>query len=55
MSVGTVAKLLTTEPDSRERAFHSGIVDFALSKRFLPDDLVRWIFTTGMLVPLAMF
>ncbi|ODM14375.1 hypothetical protein SI65_10210 [Aspergillus cristatus] len=32
------------EPGSRERAFHSGIVDFALSKQFLPDELVTWIF-----------
>lgn len=38
------------EPDSRERAFHSGIVELALSKRFLPDELVYWIFHSSMLV-----
>ncbi|KAL4794913.1 hypothetical protein BDV19DRAFT_181304 [Aspergillus venezuelensis] len=32
------------ETDSRERAFHSGIIDFALSRGFLPDELVKWIF-----------
>ena len=37
------------EPDSRERAFHSGIVELALSKRFLPDELVYWIFHSSML------
>ncbi|KAF7592100.1 hypothetical protein BBP40_000705 [Aspergillus hancockii] len=31
------------EPESRERAFHSGTVDFALSRGFLPDDLIMWI------------
>ncbi|PYH45400.1 uncharacterized protein BP01DRAFT_382836 [Aspergillus saccharolyticus JOP 1030-1] len=29
---------------SRERAFHSGIVDFALSRSFLPDKVISWIF-----------
>lgn len=37
------------EPDSRERALHSGIVELALSKRFLPDELVYWIFHSSML------
>ncbi|KAL4948418.1 hypothetical protein BDW69DRAFT_203540 [Aspergillus filifer] len=32
------------EPDSRERAFHSGIIDFALSRGLLPDELIKWIF-----------
>ncbi|KAL3471805.1 hypothetical protein BJX99DRAFT_236849 [Aspergillus californicus] len=32
------------EPESRERAFYSGIIDFILSKELLPDDVVRWIF-----------
>ncbi|KAK1145851.1 hypothetical protein N8T08_003797 [Aspergillus melleus] len=32
------------EPDSRERAFHSGILDFALSRGFLTDDILLWIF-----------
>ncbi|KAI9044884.1 uncharacterized protein KD926_011057 [Aspergillus affinis] len=32
------------EPDSRERAFYSGILDFALSRGFLPDDILLWIF-----------
>ncbi|RAK96704.1 uncharacterized protein BO80DRAFT_416212 [Aspergillus ibericus CBS 121593] len=32
------------ERHSRERAFHSGIVDFALSRSFLPDVLISWIF-----------
>ncbi|PLN81678.1 hypothetical protein BDW42DRAFT_168420 [Aspergillus taichungensis] len=31
------------EPESRERAFHSGVVDFALSRGLLPDELVKWI------------
>jgi hypothetical protein len=34
------------EPDSRERAFYSGIVDVALSKGKLPDELITWIFNT---------
>lgn len=37
------------ESESRERAFHSGIVDFALSKGSLPGELVMWIFNAGML------
>ncbi|KAL4940249.1 hypothetical protein BDV06DRAFT_196999 [Aspergillus oleicola] len=32
------------EPDSRERAFHSGIIDFALSRGLLPDELIKWTF-----------
>ncbi|KAL4924741.1 uncharacterized protein BDV17DRAFT_295108 [Aspergillus undulatus] len=32
------------EPDSRERAFNSGIVDFALSRGLLPDELIKWLF-----------
>ncbi|KAL4963931.1 uncharacterized protein BDV14DRAFT_201415 [Aspergillus stella-maris] len=32
------------EPDSRERAFHSGIIDFALPRGLLPDELIKWIF-----------
>ncbi|BCS17579.1 uncharacterized protein APUU_10407S [Aspergillus puulaauensis] len=32
------------EPDSRVRAFYSGIIDFALSRELLPDELVKWIF-----------
>ncbi|KAL5341510.1 hypothetical protein BJX70DRAFT_386772 [Aspergillus crustosus] len=32
------------EPDSRERAFYSGIVDYALSRDLLPDELLKWIF-----------
>ncbi|KAE8350930.1 hypothetical protein BDV28DRAFT_29350 [Aspergillus coremiiformis] len=31
------------EPGSRERAFHSGCVDFALSRGLLPDELIMWI------------
>ncbi|KAL1970382.1 hypothetical protein VTN77DRAFT_5542 [Rasamsonia byssochlamydoides] len=31
------------EPASRERAFHSGIVEFALSRDLLPDELIIWI------------
>ncbi|KAL5363262.1 hypothetical protein BJX96DRAFT_167337 [Aspergillus floccosus] len=34
------------EPDSRERAFYSGIVDVALAKGKLPDELITWIFST---------
>ncbi|KAL4874845.1 hypothetical protein BJY04DRAFT_233253 [Aspergillus karnatakaensis] len=32
------------EPGSRERAFCSGIIDFALSRDLLADDLIKWIF-----------
>ncbi|KAL4805803.1 hypothetical protein BDV18DRAFT_139879 [Aspergillus unguis] len=32
------------EPDSRERAFYSGIIDFAISRDLLPDELIKWIF-----------
>ncbi|PYH97714.1 hypothetical protein BO71DRAFT_481007 [Aspergillus ellipticus CBS 707.79] len=32
------------ETHSRERAFHSGIIDFALSRSMLPDALISWIF-----------
>ncbi|KAL2819993.1 hypothetical protein BJX63DRAFT_428317 [Aspergillus granulosus] len=32
------------EPESRERAFYSGVLDFALSRDLLSDELVRWIF-----------
>ncbi|KAJ0424274.1 hypothetical protein BJY00DRAFT_259106 [Aspergillus carlsbadensis] len=32
------------EPGSRERAFSSGVIDFALSRGLLSDELVRWIF-----------
>ncbi|KAL3449258.1 hypothetical protein BJX65DRAFT_273107 [Aspergillus insuetus] len=31
------------EPGSRERAFSSGVIDFALSRNLLSDELVRWI------------
>ncbi|KAL4757934.1 uncharacterized protein BDW70DRAFT_170874 [Aspergillus foveolatus] len=41
-----LAVLRDTDPNSpeRERAFHSGIVDFAISKGLLPDEVLRWIF-----------
>ncbi|PWY75908.1 hypothetical protein BO83DRAFT_249337 [Aspergillus eucalypticola CBS 122712] len=29
---------------SRERALHSGIIDFALSRSYLPDEVISWIF-----------
>ncbi|RHZ55676.1 hypothetical protein CDV55_103791 [Aspergillus turcosus] len=32
------------EPESRERAFHSGALEFALSRSYLPDELISWIF-----------
>ncbi|KAF7174256.1 hypothetical protein CNMCM6106_008460 [Aspergillus hiratsukae] len=32
------------EPESRERAFHSGALEFALSRAHLPDELISWIF-----------
>ena len=32
------------EPSSRKRAFQSGIIDLALSRDHLPDELVLWIF-----------
>ncbi|KAJ9210919.1 hypothetical protein DTO166G4_7505 [Paecilomyces variotii] len=31
------------EPDSRERAFHSGIIEMSLSRGLLPDELVIWL------------
>ncbi|KAL4740746.1 hypothetical protein BDV11DRAFT_213986 [Aspergillus similis] len=41
-----LAVLRDTDPNSpeRERAFHSGIIDFAISKGLLPDEVLRWIF-----------
>ncbi|PLB49168.1 hypothetical protein P170DRAFT_177012 [Aspergillus steynii IBT 23096] len=33
-----------SDPDSRERAFQSGMFDFALSKGCLSDDFLLWIF-----------
>ncbi|PWY83527.1 hypothetical protein BO70DRAFT_290805 [Aspergillus heteromorphus CBS 117.55] len=32
------------ETHSRERAFHSGIVDVALARSMLPDALISWVF-----------
>ncbi|EAW15492.1 uncharacterized protein NFIA_048290 [Aspergillus fischeri NRRL 181] len=32
------------EPESRERAFHSGALEFALSRAYLSDELISWIF-----------
>ncbi|GAQ03840.1 hypothetical protein ALT_1161 [Aspergillus lentulus] len=32
------------EPESRERAFHSGALEFALSRSYLSDELISWIF-----------
>ncbi|CAK41327.1 hypothetical protein CBS63078_9501 [Aspergillus niger] len=32
------------ERHSRERALHSGIVDFALSRSYLPDGFISWVF-----------
>ncbi|RHZ50447.1 uncharacterized protein CDV56_104861 [Aspergillus thermomutatus] len=32
------------EPESRERAFHSGALEFAISRAYLPDELISWIF-----------
>ncbi|KAL4870477.1 hypothetical protein BDV12DRAFT_58633 [Aspergillus spectabilis] len=40
---GTYMAILR-EPESRERAFCSGIIDFALSRDLLPDELIKWIF-----------
>lgn len=42
-----MSSLTDTDPDSRERMFHSGIIDFALSKHFLADELVTWMFHSG--------
>ncbi|KAL4817657.1 hypothetical protein BDW67DRAFT_174470 [Aspergillus spinulosporus] len=41
-----LAVLRDIDPNSleRERAFHSGIIDFAISKGLLPDEVLRWIF-----------
>ncbi|KAL6231826.1 hypothetical protein BDW75DRAFT_34294 [Aspergillus navahoensis] len=41
-----LAVLRDPDPNSpeRERAFHSGIIDFAVSKGLLPDEVLRWIF-----------
>ncbi|KAF7168703.1 hypothetical protein CNMCM5623_001623 [Aspergillus felis] len=35
------------EPESRERAFHSGALEFALSRAYLSDELISWIFHSG--------
>ncbi|KAH1451723.1 hypothetical protein KXX13_003310 [Aspergillus fumigatus] len=32
------------EPESRERAFHSGALEFALSRAYFSDELMSWIF-----------
>ncbi|KAJ5612111.1 hypothetical protein N7510_005305 [Penicillium lagena] len=32
------------EPESRERAFQSGIIEFAFTRRALPNEFVKWIF-----------
>ncbi|RDW72646.1 uncharacterized protein DSM5745_07818 [Aspergillus mulundensis] len=32
------------DPESRERPFYSGIIDYAISKDLIADELVRWIF-----------
>ncbi|BDD61590.1 hypothetical protein MAP00_006631 [Monascus purpureus] len=32
------------EPDSRQRALHSGIVNLALSRNLVPAELITWIF-----------
>ncbi|OGM48336.1 hypothetical protein ABOM_003452 [Aspergillus bombycis] len=37
------------DPESRERAFHSGSVDFALSRGLLPDELVMWMLNSSLL------
>ena len=37
-----------TEPRTRERAFLSGMIEVALSRNMLPDELLRWIFQSGM-------
>lgn len=42
-----MSNLTDTDLDSRERMFHSGIIDFALSKDFLADELVTWMFHSG--------
>ncbi|KAL4997061.1 hypothetical protein BDV10DRAFT_186574 [Aspergillus recurvatus] len=41
-----LAVLRDPDPNSpeRERAFHSGVIDFAISKGLLPDEVLRWIF-----------
>lgn len=45
---GSVSNLFA-DPESRERAFHSGSVDFALSRGLLPDELVMWLLNSGVL------
>ncbi|KAJ5092625.1 hypothetical protein NUU61_007495 [Penicillium alfredii] len=32
------------DPASRERAFQSSTIEYALSKRFLPDEFILWVF-----------
>ncbi|KAF9886261.1 hypothetical protein FE257_011874 [Aspergillus nanangensis] len=39
------------DSDSRERVLQSGVVDFALARGFLPDELVIWFFTSVHLEP----
>jgi hypothetical protein len=51
-SIDGVALLIdTVEPASRDRAFHSGILDFALSRDLLPDEFLLWILYSGSCPP----
>lgn len=42
-----VDKIVFLDPAPRERAFHSGILDFALMKGLLPDEVILWILQSG--------
>lgn len=41
------APLTLTEPDSRVRAFQSGILEYASSLQQLPDELLCWLFRSS--------
>jgi hypothetical protein len=40
-------KVIFLDPAPRERAFHSGILDFALTRGLLPDEVILWILQSG--------
>ncbi|CRG86186.1 Protein LUTEIN DEFICIENT 5, chloroplastic [Talaromyces islandicus] len=39
------------DPAPRERAFHSGILDFALARGLLPDEVILWVLQSVPLEP----
>jgi hypothetical protein len=39
---------VSIEAFTRERAFFSGVMDFAMSRDVLPDEVFIWVFQSGM-------